>query len=98
MRDDLNGKRNDLAEVLPHPHEDVSQELGALLDGRLGAKQGLDIWCARRHGREEQALLAAEALVEDPLRDPRLARDRASRCRTPLFAKDLPGYSEQLLI
>jgi hypothetical protein len=76
----------------------VLQELGALLVRGLGPEQGLDVRLARRHRREEELFLAAEALVEDALRDAGLPGDGTRRRRPARDAEDLPRDRQQLLI
>jgi hypothetical protein len=84
--------------VFPKTNDDRMQERERVLGRVLGTEELVEVGPPRSHRREEEFILAAEALIEDPFRDPRDVGDLACRRGMPLLAEDVSGDVEHFVI
>src|SRR5262249_41641397 len=75
MHDHPQGQRKDIGKVLPKTNDDGVQVRERVLRGVLGPEQLLEVRSPWAHRREEELVLAAEALIEDGFGDAGGVRD-----------------------
>jgi hypothetical protein len=98
MRHEAQSDRNDAGKVFPKSNDDRVQVRERILRRLLGTQQLLEVGPAGSHRREEEFILAAEALIEDPFRDSRGVGDFACRRGMPLLAENVSGDVEHFVI
>src|SRR5262249_33979798 len=98
MRHHVQSQRNDLSKVFPKTNDDAVQVRERVLRRVRGAEQLLQVRSPWMHRREEELVLAAEALIEDCFRDAGGFGDLSCRRGMSLLAENAARDAEHFVI
>jgi hypothetical protein len=98
MRHHAQGERDDLQEILAEPTEHTVQVFTRVISRILWTEQLLYIRASRMHRGEEEAVFAAEPLIEDRLGNPGGVRDLPRGHSMPVFAEEVARDPEDFVV